>query len=234
MVGKAENPGMGVMGNMRVYFEILRVFVCMQVLGSLNKAMESTALLNRIVWEEVIKKCREESFRMTESFRIRRETAQKIPDIDKHHLPVLHSSEKPDMHQPEPPSALAAPSQHPEAAGSRNGNVQSSCEAAAARSHSAPSGHSAIFNEGIVDAANAQAGAVSYITCNGLDAATQPQKANGIVSRQVPTSAFLEEGGPSLREPTDSSTCSTSSREKAHAAGIVYDLLPNSAATWLF
>lgn len=225
---------------MRVYFELLRVsFVCMQVLGSLNKAMESTALLNRIVWEEVIKKCREESFRMTESFRIRRETAQKIPDTDKHHLPILDSSEKPDMHQPEPPSALAAPSQHPEAAGSRVGNVQSSCEAAAARSPSAPSGHSAISNEGKFDAASAQAGAVS-ITCNGLDAAAQPQKASGVVSRQVPTSAFLEEGGPTdngplgLREPTDSSTCSTSGREKSHAAGIVNDLLPISAAKWLF
>lgn len=44
--------------------------MCAQVLGSLHKAMESAALLNRIVWEEVINKCKEESFRISMSFRL--------------------------------------------------------------------------------------------------------------------------------------------------------------------
>ena len=44
--------------------------VSVQVLGSLHRAMESTALLNRIVWEEVINKCKEESFRIHMSFRV--------------------------------------------------------------------------------------------------------------------------------------------------------------------
>ncbi|BDA45831.1 hypothetical protein COCOBI_07-6180 [Coccomyxa sp. Obi] len=41
-----------------------------QVLGSLHKAMDSAALLNRIVWEEVINKCKEESFRISMSFKL--------------------------------------------------------------------------------------------------------------------------------------------------------------------
>lgn len=44
----------------------------MQVLAALSKAMDSTATLNKMVWEEVTSKCREQSYRLSESFRLKK------------------------------------------------------------------------------------------------------------------------------------------------------------------
>lgn len=63
-----------------------------QVIGELRKAMEDIASFNRIVWDEVTQTCKEESVRISNSFRLRAEAqhaqhaqragAQGLPDPD--------------------------------------------------------------------------------------------------------------------------------------------------------
>ena len=60
-----------------------------QVIGELRKAMEDIASFNRIVWDEVTQTCKEESVRISNSFRLRAEAqhaqragAQGLPNPD--------------------------------------------------------------------------------------------------------------------------------------------------------
>ncbi|CAL8470573.1 g10115 [Coccomyxa elongata] len=90
-----------------------------QVLGSLHRAMESTALLNRIVWEEVISKCREESFRISESFRLAKDAASTVLRGDEEPPGRAQSSLLTcagSKQQSGPASPAVAASQGPEAA----------------------------------------------------------------------------------------------------------------------
>lgn len=93
--------------------------LCVQVLGSLHRAMESTALLNRIVWEEVISKCREESFRISQSFRLANDAASMVlrgneePPGRAQSSPLTCAGSK---HQSGPASPAVAASQGPGAA----------------------------------------------------------------------------------------------------------------------
>ena len=57
-----------------------------QVLGELRKAMEDIASFNRIVWDEVTQTCKEESVRISNSFRVRTE-AQLAQSAEAHGLP---------------------------------------------------------------------------------------------------------------------------------------------------
>ena len=66
-----------------------RFMVPPQVIGELRKAMEDIASFNRIVWDEVTQTCKEESVRISNSFRLRAEAqhaqragAQGLPDPD--------------------------------------------------------------------------------------------------------------------------------------------------------
>ncbi|BDA45832.1 hypothetical protein COCOBI_07-6190 [Coccomyxa sp. Obi] len=90
-----------------------------QVLGSLHRAMKSTALLNTTVWEEVINKCREESFRMSESFRLGKGAASTAPGGDEEPSGRAQSSRLTSAgpkQQPGAASPAVAASQGPEAA----------------------------------------------------------------------------------------------------------------------
>ena len=143
----------------------------MQVLGSLNKAMESMAVLNRIVWEEVMHKCREESFRITTSFRlsmvtadraaqgrtqshaalqnvqmsdnVEREHAQK-QDQQKAYRQDAQKAQSQQTESEESATALGAASQHSEA-GPPEGGIsfvdEGSCQAAAAGVPTSPLGY---------------------------------------------------------------------------------------------
>ena len=63
-----------------------------QVLGELRKAMEDIASFNRIVWDEVTQTCKEESVRISNSFRVRTE-AQLVQSAEAHGLPDAGGSQ---------------------------------------------------------------------------------------------------------------------------------------------
>ena len=63
-----------------------------QVLGELRKAMEDIASFNQIVWDEVTQTCKEESVRISNSFRVRSEACL-AQSAEAHGLPVPDGSQ---------------------------------------------------------------------------------------------------------------------------------------------